>query len=148
MSWIYWGELHYKEDSLSTTIRNVALVIGGVIAMLLAVWRSKVAERQASATQRQAETADRGLLNDRYQKSAEMLGSSILSVRLGGIYALQGLAEQHPEQYHISIMQQLCSFVRHPTEVEGQPKVASTEIDLGSVYGASNAQDYGAAGTL
>ena len=158
----FWGDLRGDQDSLSTTVRNVALVIGGVIAILIAVWRSRIGERQATAAQhqvenvrrqleiahQQAETADRGLLNDRYQKAAEMLGGSVLAVRLGGIYALQGLAEQHPEQYHVPVMQQLCSFVCHPTEVEGQPTVASSGVPLGPVYGASTAQDFAAAGEL
>ena len=53
--------------------------------MLLAVWRSIVAERQA-------DTAQQSLLNERYQKGAEMLGNEVLSVRMGGIYALGRLA--------------------------------------------------------
>ena len=65
---------------------------------------------------RQAETAQRGLLNERYQKGAEMLGSKILSVRLGGIYALHRLAEDEPEQYHVQIMRLFCAFVSYPTE--------------------------------
>ena len=141
LSWCFWEDLNDGKDSLSTTVRNVALVIGGVIAMLLAVWRSRVAERQAA-------TAQQGLMNERYQKAAEMLGSSVLAVRLGGIDALQGLAEQNPEQYHVPVMKQLCSFVRHPTEVEGQPTVDSSEIERGQFYGASTAQDYAAAGTF
>ena len=44
-----------------------------------------------------------------------MLGSGVLAVRLGGIYALQRLAEEHPEQYHIQIMELFCAFVRFPT---------------------------------
>ena len=45
-----------------------------------------------------------------------MLGDSVLAVRLGGIYALQKLAEEHPELYHVEIMRLLCSFVRNPTK--------------------------------
>ena len=45
-----------------------------------------------------------------------MLGNNVLSVRLGGIYALQRLAEEHPKQYHVQIMQLFCAFVRHPTK--------------------------------
>lgn len=109
LSWRFWEDLHGNQESLSTTIRNVGLVVGGVIAILLAVWRSTVAERQTA-------TAQQGLLNERYQKGAEMLGSGVLSVRLGGIYALQRLAKEHPEQYHVQIMRLLCAFVRNPTE--------------------------------
>lgn len=50
-SWRYWGELHGDKESLSTTVRNVGLVIGGVIAILLAIWRSMVAERQSRTAQ-------------------------------------------------------------------------------------------------
>lgn len=108
------------KESNSTTIRNVGLVVGGIIAIGLAVWRSKVAERQADAAQQQADVAQqqadvaqRGLLNERYQRGAEMLGSETIAVRLGGIYALQRLAEEHPSEYHIQTMLLLCTFVRY-----------------------------------
>ena len=45
-----------------------------------------------------------------------MLGNEVLSVRLGGIYALQRLAEERPEQYHVQIMRLFCAFARHPTQ--------------------------------
>ena len=96
-------------ESNSTTIRNGGLIVVTIIALPLAIWRSTVAHLQAN-------TAQRGLLNERYQKGTEMLGSPLLSVRLGGVYALQSLAEEHPEQYHIQIMRLFCAFVRHPTK--------------------------------
>ena len=104
----FWVQLHGTQDSVSTTIRNIGLVVGGAVAILLAIWRSRVAERQAT-------TAQRTLLNERYQRGAEMLGSDVLSVRLGGVYALQRLAEEQPDQYHIEIMKLFGAFVRAPT---------------------------------
>ena len=109
LSWLNWDELHGDQETLSATIRNLGLVKGGVIAIILAVWRSVVGSRQA-------DTAQRGLLNERYQKGAEMLGSEVLSVRLGGIYALQQLADEYPQQYHVQIMRLFCAFVRNPTK--------------------------------
>ena len=110
-------------ESGSTTLRNLGFVAGGFIAIWVAIWRSVVADRQAQASHdqakaalRQAETSQRGLLNERYQKGAEMLGSEVLAVRLGGIYSLRRLAEDHPKQYHVQVMGQLCAFVRHPTK--------------------------------
>ena len=147
----FWGWLHPEAStgvSNSETLRNVGLLVGGLLAFVFAGWRAWVAEQQATAARRQAQTAERGLLNDRYQKAVEMLGSNVLAVRLGGIYTLQDLAEQYSEEYHVKVMKQLCSFVRHPTEVEGQPTVVSEEIDLGSAHQASNAQDFSAAGTM
>ena len=45
-----------------------------------------------------------------------MLGSDVLSVRLGGIYALQRLAKERPEEYHVQIMRLFSAFARHPTK--------------------------------
>ena len=106
LSAAFWDWLSAVESG-STTIRNVGLIFVGIIALPLAVWRGMVAERQAA-------TAQKGLLNERYRQGAEMLGRDFLSVRLGGIYALQSLAQEHPEEYHIQIMRLLCAFVRTP----------------------------------
>ena len=109
---VFWDWLRPESqpaESNATTIRNIALVTGGAVALVFATWRSRVAERRA-------DTAQQVLLNERYQKGAEMLGNGVLSVRLGGIYALQRLAEEHPEQYHIQVMRLFCAFARLPTK--------------------------------
>ena len=103
-------------ESNSTTLRNVGLLIGGGLALVFALWRSLVAGHQAETSRRQTEVTQQGFLNERYQKGAEMLGDELLSVRLGGIYALRSLAEEYPNQYHVPIMRLLCAFVRHPTQ--------------------------------
>ena len=112
MDWLesFWCWLTDGESG-STTIRNLGLVIGAVVALWLTLSRINVAKRQA-------EIADQGLLFDRYQRGAEMLGSPLLAVRLGGIYALQRLATEHPEEFLGQIVQQYCAFVRHPTRAD------------------------------
>ena len=121
--------------SNSETLRNVGLLIGGGLAFVFAVWRAWIAEGQSSAAQRQAETAHRqaenvqsqidiaqsqaetaqqSLLNERYQRGAEMLGSRVLAVRIGAIDALTRLAQEHPLQYHVQVMQLMCAFAREP----------------------------------
>ena len=109
--WCFWDWLRmvpHDYESGTATVRNLGLLVTAIIALPLGIWRSFVAHRQA-------ETAQQGLLNERYQKGAEMLGSEVLSVRLGGIYALARLAEEHPEQYHVPIIQLFCTFVRNLT---------------------------------
>ena len=124
-----WGWLHPPDSttvSNSETLRNVGLLIGGLLAFVFAGWRAWVAERQANTAQRQAETAfvqaettHQSLLNERYQRGVEMLGSTVLAVRMGGIYALNRLAEERPQQYHIQVMELFCAFLRFPTPDEG-----------------------------
>ena len=46
LSWQFWEQLHGKDGAVSTTIRNIALAMAAPIALVLAIWRSIVAERQ------------------------------------------------------------------------------------------------------
>lgn len=85
-------------DSNATTLRNVLLGIGGPLAVVMAWWRSSVSQRT--------------LLNERYQKGAEMLGSAMMAVRLGGVYALGELAREHPKIYHVQVLKLFCAYVR------------------------------------
>ena len=101
------GEGSLRESG-GATIRNVGLVVAGLIAIPLAWWRSSVAAKQA-------EIAQQSLWNERYQKAAEMLGSDVSSVRLGGIYALRTLVEEEPCRYYVQCMRLLCAFARNPT---------------------------------
>ena len=112
----HWGWI--VTESGSTIIRNLGLVIGGLIAIGFGIWRGVVADRQAKASQDQAKTSHHGLLNERYQKGAEMLDSEVIFVRLGGIYALQRLAREHPGDFHTQVMSLLCMFARRSPAVE------------------------------
>lgn len=130
MIWWLWDWLRNIQDgfeSPSTTIRNLGLFLVAPIALGLAVWRARVADRQAEAAQTQVITSQGSLLNERYQKGAEMLGSEALSVRLSGIYALARLALEHPEEYHAQIIRLLCTFVRYPPPEHGE--VANVDED-------------------
>ena len=46
-----------SQESRGTTIRNAFLIIGGLVAVLLAIWRSRVSERQTQIATEQAKTA-------------------------------------------------------------------------------------------
>ena len=116
----HWGWI--VTESGSTIIRNLGLVIGGFIAIGFGIWRGVVAGRQAK-------TSQRGLLNERYQRGAEMLGSPVLAVRLGGIYALERLADDEPELYHVQIVCLFSAFACDPIKKGGD------EIALGDSGG-------------
>ncbi len=112
-----WCWAHEGNASRSATLRNLGLAVGACLAAFiglpLATWRSIVANRQA-------ETSERGLQNERYQKGAEMLGSDTLVTRLGGIYALEHLAQEHPEDYGDPIINLSCTFAGLQTETEAE----------------------------
>ena len=93
-------------------------IVGWEGATIIALLTLLVAFWGLVAARRQHKTSQRGLLNERYQKGVEKLDNKVLSIRLAGIKELQRLAEDHPEQYHVQIMELLCDFVRHPTKDE------------------------------
>ena len=126
VSYDSWSWLNSDEEAPSATIRNIGVIVGGFVAVGLTIWRSTIAEKQAETARIQSDLTQRGFLNERYQKGAEMLGSSTLSVRMAGIYALERLALDHPDLYHVQIMQLLCSFARTPTGTEKIPEYITT----------------------
>ena len=122
----YWdwlqGGTEYSGNA--ATIRNIALVVGGIVAILTAIWRSLVAERQATAASHQAQIGERVYLNERYRQAASMLGDHEISVRLAGIFALERLAADHPDEFRLEAIKLLAEFLRSPPDLKHpQPKV-------------------------
>lgn len=133
-------------------IRNIGLVIAAIVALPIAIWRSRVAERQATAAQEQVDTTLRqidlareqvqaaqqqvrttlqGQLNQRYEKGSEMLGSEVLAVRIGGIYNLQRLADEDLAHYYVPIVRLFCAFVRNPpSEATGGDRGTKLRVTL------------------
>ena len=50
-SYRYWDWLASSTESGSTTVRNIALIVAGLVALILALWRGAIGERQASAAE-------------------------------------------------------------------------------------------------
>jgi hypothetical protein len=71
----------------------------------------------AEATERDA-AARR--VTDLFTKSVEQLGSDKAAVRLGGLYALERLAQDNPDQ-RPTIVSVFCAYLRMPFEPPGTP---------------------------
>ena len=134
-SWLWLRVEGDGTESGSTTIRNIGLVVAGLVALVLGLWRSFVAQKQADAAHRQTEVAYQSLLNERYQQGAQMIGNEVPSVRMGGIYVLRSLAEQHAGEYHLEVLRMLCAFVRNP------PKMAISEVSPMQADGISKLRE-------
>ncbi len=120
--------------SVTTSIQILATVFGG-IAILFNVYygakRAKALEKNAiAATEnaiaatKNADVAEQGQLTERFTKAIEQLGSDNISIRLGGIYALESIAEysqkgKWSERYHWTVMEVLSAFVREKPPLKG-----------------------------
>lgn len=101
-----WGiEENFGDKNQITNLRNLALILLGVIGLPLAIWRSTVAQQQIFVVQK-------GQYADRFAKAAAMLADDSLPVREAGIFALRELAIADPKGHYFPVQDLLCSFMR------------------------------------
>lgn len=85
----------------------VATIFAG-FGLLLTYCGAQEDRREAREDRRLVEQR---LLTDRFSKAVEQLGNGTETVRIGGIYALEGLTKDSPK-YQWTIMEILTSFIR------------------------------------
>jgi hypothetical protein len=93
------------QSTLTLTLLKDAIQVFTAPAVLFALY---VAWRRAKIT-------EDGQVTDRFTKAVEQLGNTVnLAVRLGGIYALERIAQDSARD-HWTVMEVLCSYLReHP----------------------------------
>jgi energy-coupling factor transporter transmembrane protein EcfT len=108
----YWGVDGDASATKSEVVRNFGLLLVAFVALPLAIWRAKTADRQANIANEQARIAERGQFTDRFSRAVDNMASEHMAIRVGGIYALFQLAEEAEGADHSSLMEMLCAFVR------------------------------------
>jgi uncharacterized protein YjbI with pentapeptide repeats len=101
-------------------IRTAATLLvgtGGAAALLLAARRQRAAELTLAVQHRTAEATERDAaarrITELYLKAVEQLGSDKAAVRHGGLYALERVAQDNPEQRQ-TIINVICAYLRSP----------------------------------
>ena len=129
LSAVFWGDLSGPEgnkESLSTTVRNVMLMLGGLLALPLAIWRGWVAEQQVKVTRESVDATlasvratDANTAEQRFQAAAQMLGHELHAFRLEAIHALADLADDNPVRFHVNAARLLSAFIQNPLAGDG-----------------------------
>src|SRR5215831_15362973 len=104
------------EDNFRKTIGQLiggaAVLIGAGFAYLQFTQQQETARQQAA---QQQESAQALLISNQVSKGFENLGSNESAVRLGGIYALEGVMNTSKEYYQ-PVFEALCAFIRENTK--------------------------------
>ncbi|MFC4585249.1 pentapeptide repeat-containing protein [Sphaerisporangium corydalis] len=103
------------------------VVIGGVVFTAQGLWYTA---QSLDASREAQRTTEQGQLTDRYTKAVEQLGSrTSVDIRLGGIYALERLAQDSPRD-HQTIGDVLAAFIREhdPKPEAAMPATPATDI--------------------
>jgi hypothetical protein len=124
------------EDNWRKTIGQLFGGVAVLLAATFAYYQFKETLKQTElARQASQEQADRSLktsrdllISQQVSKGFEQLGSDKLVLRLGGIYALEGVMNASPE-YHRPVVESLCAFIRDTTRAPGpEEKEVATDI--------------------
>jgi Pentapeptide repeats (8 copies) len=141
--WLWWRLPKHQVAWLSLTIRDpkaradaednfrktVGQVFGVVVVLLgtvVALLGAYVAYLQFSQQQRASHDL---LISNQVSKGFEQLGSNVLVVRLGGIYALEGVMNGS-DQYHQPVLEALTAFVREGAKPPTPEQLASPTEQL------------------
>jgi uncharacterized protein YjbI with pentapeptide repeats len=109
------------EDNFRKTIGQL---IGGTMVLVGAGAGAVIAYLQLS---QQQQASHELLISNQVAKGFEQLGSDKVVVRLGGIYALEGVMDTS-EQYHRPLLEALCAFVRERTGTEVGDGPPATDV--------------------
>ena len=117
--WFFWETLRENAD----VMRNLILLIAGIVGWYFLARRTKAAEREAK-------TAEQGLIVDRLARAIEQIDNKKSSVRLGGVLGLEQIANTHEEERK-KIARVLLSFIRtHATKDSEEVKKNLTACGL------------------
>jgi len=107
-------------DSVNEARKTLATILGGIVVLAGAyfTWRNiKLTQESVATAQKALLVSQEGQITDRYTKAIEQLGAvdangkKKLEVRLGGIYALERIANQS-EKDHWPVIEVLSAYVR------------------------------------
>lgn len=108
--------------------------LGAVVALAVAYRRQQVSEAEHLITRRQDAREETKYLNERYGQAAEQLGHESFAVRLAGVHAMVGVADDWADKRQTCV-DVLCGYLRTPypdgdrTEREVRQAITAALID-------------------
>jgi hypothetical protein len=132
--WLWWRLPKRQVDSLRLQVRDaksradledslrksISQVIGGAAVLVGAGFAYYQFLGQQQTSQKQLKASYDQLISQQVSKGFEQLSSDKITMRLGGVYALEGVMN-NSEQYHEAVLEALCAFVREGTKPLAKP---------------------------
>ena len=151
---------HKKTDGLSAGghfARNLGFALLALGGIAMAAWRnremsrqadaalnqSRASEKQADAVQKQIENESKRIAGERFSDGVKMLAQNsknnkpAIAARIGGIYALQSLANNYISQYAAQVVKTLVAYVRENVQLTKIPyeiPYENTDMDSENEY--------------
>jgi hypothetical protein len=117
-SWEFWGEATYKDGKITEIridhariVQQWLIIGGGLVALLLAMWRTWTAKVQADTSIRQVSISEHGQNIERFVKAVEMLSSASGTQRRAALIALNDIAALDLPTSYLGVMHTLRAFL-------------------------------------
>lgn len=122
--------------------KTLAYILGGLLAIIgifLAYRRIRAVESQVSLMQKQVQVSQEGQITERFTRAINQLGDEKVEIRLGGIYALERIAQDSPKDYW-TIIEIFTGYIRERApwreafclsskeKIKGRPNVKTTKV--------------------
>jgi uncharacterized protein YjbI with pentapeptide repeats len=121
--------IHERRKDLLSGVGTVATIVGGV-SLFFNLW---LAERRLTLDtqkiQQDAEHTETRLTSERFSRAMEQLGHESIHVRLGGIYSLEQIAKDSPED-HWTVIEVLSAFIREEATEQTLVDVKATKSPI------------------
>lgn len=120
--------IELENQTRQTLIQVIAgaAIVGG----LYLVWRRMTATEQLASEA--LATVREGQLTDRFSRAVQQFGSDKVEIRLGGIYALERIA-QESERDHWPVMEVLCAYVRDAAAWHEERPATRLPVDVQAI---------------
>jgi hypothetical protein len=104
---------------------TLAKILGGAffLGTLFFTWENLQFEQRKEAT------SEKGQITERFSHAVDQLGSRDHNVRVGGIYALEQVADALPQDYQWTVTEILAAFIRQQAPWKSEPQTAPQSCD-------------------
>ena len=124
-----------KTDGLSAGAhfaRDAALALLASISIGMVAWRNREVSRQADAARDQIKNESNRIAGERFSDAVKMLAQNegikpAIAARIGGIYALQSLANNYIPEYAAQVVRILVAYVRENAQLT---KISRKDLGL------------------
>jgi len=149
---LYWSWVNPADMAKNPEhLRNIILMIAGITALAISIWRARIADKQAKASNIQAEAtieqikiAAQSQITDRFTRAIEQLGNSredVLFLRIGAIQALERIGNDSLGDLP-AIIRLLAGFARETSSAgdavvkNRENQIAKTPLDVAEAVAA------------
>ena len=101
LSWEPLGRLELE------ALARVEIVFLGALSLVVLIWGRRIGQHAVNAKRQEIGQME-------YHRALSMLAHDRVALRLAAIQALERIAEERSDDYHIDVVFVLCSFIRHP----------------------------------